>query len=41
MNLSYRARPGTPAQAQGPAFAAHRVAMYLALAAVLIDQLIR
>lgn len=30
-----------PAQRQGPAFAAHRLALYVAFTAVLLDQLIR
>ncbi|WP_281358750.1 hypothetical protein [Aromatoleum evansii] len=37
-------RPGelnAPSLRQGPAFAAHRLALYVAFAALLIDQLIR
>ncbi|QTQ36010.1 hypothetical protein [Aromatoleum petrolei] len=30
-----------PSQRHGPAFAAHRLALYVAFAALLIDQLIR
>jgi len=40
MNAFHRARPGKPAHTSGQAFAAHRITLYLMVAAALIDQLI-
>lgn len=41
MNPSRSALTGVPPKAHGPAFAVHRLALYIACAAILIDQLLR